>query len=687
MLIIKDLKQQNSTILQNAFDVGYTKQTNTIWSASFSLPLNDPKVEKVKQLQYVEITDTDGEYIGLFRVMPSETLVDDSNNKVVFSCDHVVSTLMDDIMFRYHEISPKTSTQKVLEYLLSLQEIKHWRLGRCDFTRYFQYSWENENGLINAIWSVANPFDEEYQWTWDTQSYPWTLNLIKPSQTPVCRVREGHNLKGFKITQNPNQLINRIYPLGQGEGVNQLNIGKVNGGKMYVEDSKSIDQYGLVKYIWVDRRFTDSKSLLSSARALLTKFKQPLVTWSISAVDLIKAIPRRPGDKVPSIDKLREGSMVSVQTQKFGTLDLRILKESKSDMFGNPHDISLEVGYAPSDLGTTVADIERRIELNDLYSQGATNILNYDKADNCDADHPVTFRIYIDDDVVKINTVELTFETSRFRAYSKAIKGGGALVSSTENGGYTASSTAAGGYTASSTSAGGYTASSTAGGGASVQGGTSQSGGASVQSSTSSANGSHNHKVFKYAFDFSDNGQIETRKRMYWGLGETNGIVLETTGSSDISANQAVDNHSHNVSINIPAHTHGFSVNIPSHSHEFSVPNHKHDFTVPAHKHDFTVPAHKHEIRLPDHTHEIEYGIFEDSTSASSVAIKVGGNQVPGTDTRRERFNLVPYLPKNEDGTVRRGWIEIVMTPNRRARIEAQITMRVFIKSQLGGEF
>ncbi|WP_368251969.1 phage tail spike protein [Enterococcus sp. 2201sp1_2201st1_B8_2201SCRN_220225] len=649
MLTALNLKRQKTAILQNAYNVSYEKQTNKIWSASFCLPGDDSKVEKVQQLGYVEIEDTDGEYIGLYRVMPKATSFSASKNEVKFQLRHVLSLLMDSVMFGYHEISPNTKTVDVLEYLLSLQKTKHWQLGKCEFTRYFQYSWENENGIINAIWSVPQPFDEEYMWTFDTQTYPWTLNLIKPPTTPTCRVREGHNLVGFEVEENPNQLINRIYPLGQGEGVNQLNIKKVNPTrKAYVENAASIAEYGLVEYVWVDRRFTDAQSLFSSANALLAKWKQPLVTWSIDAVDLIKAIPRRPGQQIPKIDELREGKVVQVVTKEFGTLNLRILKESKSDVFGKPHDIKLSIGYVPSDLGTTQSDVERNIEINQLYSQGATNILNYDKADNCDADHPVTFRIYIDDDVVKINTVELTFETSRFRAYSKAIAGGGAMVGSTASGGYTASSTS--------------------GGGASVQGGTSQSGGSSVQSSTSTANGSHDHTTFKYAFDNpTDIDQL--KRRAYYAQGTADLVVFESTGTNNLNTNTRADNHTHNVSINIPPHTHGFSVNIPSH------------------KHDFTVPAHVHQIELPDHTHEIEYGIFEDSTTASTVSIKVGDNVIPGTDTRRERFNLVPYLPKNEDGTVRRGWIEIEMTPNRRARIEAQITARVFIKSQLGGEF
>lgn len=638
MLKALDINRRAVAYLENAYNISYEKQTNTIWSASFYLPLNDPKVDKVEQLGYVEITDTDGEYIGLFRVMPTETVVSEQANRIKFECKHVLCLLMDSVMFRYHEISPNTKTVDVLNYLLSLQKVKHWQLGKCEFTRYFQYSWENENGLVDALWSVPQPFDEEYMWTFDTSSYPWTLNLIKPPTNVTARVWEGHNLKGFTIESNPNQLINRIYPLGIGEGVNQLNVKRVNPtGQYYVEDAASILQYGLVEYVWADRRFTDAKSLYSSALALLKKWKQPIVSWDINALDLIKAIATKPGKKIPKIDELRLDKIVQVKTNHFGTLNLRILKESKNDVFGNPQNIQLSVGYVPSDLGTTQADIERNIQINQLYAQGATNILNYDKADNADNNYPVKFRIFVDDDVVKINTCELTFETTSFRAYSKAIAGGGAVVSST--------------------SAGGGVSKSTDSGGASVQSTTSQAAGQSTQ--TSSANGSHRHRMFSPG---SLIGPLPQTEYVAYGGG------FRAEGSpNDIYTAEAVDNHTHTVSV--PAHVHTVNVSIPSHSHDFTVPNHKHDITI------------------PNHTHEIEYGIFEDSNTASQVVLTVDGNVVSGMDTRRERFNIVSYLSKSEDGTINRGWHEISMKPNGRARIEAQITMRVFIKSQLGGEF
>lgn len=606
MLKILDVNRQNVAYLENAYSVSYEKEVNKIATASFKLPLNDNKNEKIKHLQYVEIIDNDNEYIGLFRVMPTQTVVSESEQSVTYQCNHVLTTLMDSVIFRYHEISPNTSTREVLEYLLNLQKVKHWRLGTCDFTRYFQYSWENVNGIVDAIFSVPKAFDEDYMFTFDTTSYPWTLNLINPPTAPTCYIHESLNLKGLKIESNPNQMINRIYPLGIGEGVNQLNIKKVNPtGQAYIENAQSIVNNGLIEYIWVDRRFTDARLLMQSAQSLLTKFSQPIVSWETDAIDLIKASTDK---KIPQMTKLRVGNVVRLSTEKFGIVNLRILKESKSDVFGDPGNIKLSIGNVMNDLGTTQADIERKIEINQLYSQGATNILNYDKADNADEQYPVKFRIYIDDDVVKINTCELTFETTKFRAYSKSLSGGGAAISTT----------------------------------------TTQAAGQSTQ--TSSANGTHRHRVFVYDSVVNHTWKDDVTANVFYGYNRSMPIYIQ--GSSqpgDIYTDQAADNHTH-------------TVTTPSHTHDLSV----------------TIPA---------HTHDIQYGIYEDSDVADKVTITVDGNAIPGTDTNKERFNIVEYLSKSTDGTINRGWHEIIMTPNKRARIEAQITMRVFIKSQLGGEF
>lgn len=654
-IIIKNLAMQPIASLENAYKITYEKQWNLLWSAGFRLPLDDPKNEYLESFQWVEIHDGE-KYIGMYRIMLEKTVKNRATNEVSYTLQHALGTLLGKSLFKFHSLT-NYYTDEVLKYLIDQQAIKHWKLGIVAFKRRFSYSWENEN-LLSAIFSVPKPFDERYQWTWDTTVYPFVLNLVAPDDTPKARIKEGHNLIGFEVEKNPNALFNRIYALGSGEGKNQLDFAKINGGLPYVENKESIAKYGLQEYVWADKRFIHADNLLASAKGKLEEWKQPKVTWDVRAALLAKITGL-------DIDELSMGIVVRVQTKKFGSLDLRIVKERMEDVTGNPGEIVLSVGGVMEDLSTTQTDLEHRQQINELNAQGATTLLSDSYADNCDEKYPATMDLYFDSDMVYINTVELTFNTKPFRAYSKAIKGGGATVSST--------------------SAGGASKQTSSSGGGSVQGGTSASGGGSSQTSsaagqatnTSSAGGDHVHRMFN---GYSGAGPVEWGDYMY--VARNQALVSLTVSKQSVNSGAlytegSSGNHQH--SVTTPAHTH--SVNIPAHSHSFNV-------NIPAHTHTVDIPAHTHQITLPDHTHEIDYGIFEDTNSASKVQIKVDGQIIDITATSGQRIDIVDYL-KKQDGTkdIVRGNHTIELLPNKRARIEAKVYARVFIQSQIGGKF
>ena len=569
-----------------------------------------------------------------------------SVNEIKYECEHVLSTLLNDVLFRYHQRSNRT-TRENIEYVLSHQTTSNWRLGDCDFERYFHYKWENENGLLGALFSIAEPFDEPYEWTWDTRSYPWTLNLVKPESSPTAEVRFGKNLAEIEREVDPSNIVNRLYPLGAGEGVNQLDITSVNNNTEYIENTESIEMYGLQSYIWVDRRFEDSESLLASAQKFLEEWSVPHVSYRIKAVDLSSLTGL-------SIDKLSVGKVIRVVDPELGTFNARILSEKKPDIYGAPYDIELEITNKDEDIGTTLADVERRQEINEVYAQGATNILTFGYQDNADNDIPAVISFYIDDDVVNVNTLELTFRTRPFRSYSRATEGGGAIVKSTSSGGGTVKSTSSGGGTTATSSSGGGVAKSTASGGGSTR--TSSSGGGSTQT-TNQYCGTSN------ACETGTGPQIGSGSDHFHRLP---GQLL---------------NHTH--SVTIPNHTH--SVSIPNHRHEFDVPNHKHDVEIPNHTHEIDIPDHTHDIELPNHTHEVKHEIIELSSTPSSVSIKVDGNKVSFDGTRADRLNLIDYIKKDSNGKITRGRHEIEILPSGLARIEADLILRVFIQSHLGG--
>jgi phage minor structural protein len=491
------------------------------------LLLNDVKNAYCQPLNFVDIPD-----VGLFRIVPSKAVKTESTNEITYECDHVLATLLDDILFRYHQTDNLT-TRANIEYLLEQQTVSNWQLGACEFTRYFSYKWENENGLVGALFSITQPFDVPFEWTWDTSSYPWTLNLIEPASDVTCEIRYAKNLVEIERHIDPTNVVNRIYPLGYGEGVNQLDITAINGGVPYVENFDSIAAYGLLPYVWTDKRFENADLLKASAISLVNERSLPKVTYRVKAVDLSVLTG-------VDADKLRCGRVVRVIDPDIGTFEARIIAESKDDMYGALGDIVLEIANKTEDLGTTQADIERKQQINELYAQGATNIDSHDYNDNADPTNPATIRFYLPEEMVRVNKLDLTFETTAFRTYGRATKGGGAT---------TATSSSGGGVSTSTSSGGGSTQTSSSGGGTNV--------------TSSNVN--------------------------------FNGVTLRT-GIPEGSVTPPYELHEHLVIITDSQLAHEHSVSIPPHTHSVSVPAHSHDFTVPNHSHNVNIPEHAHDI-------------------------------------------------------------------------------------------
>jgi phage minor structural protein len=592
------------------------------------LPLDDVKNAYCQPLYFVDIPD-----VGLFRIVPSKVEKTESTNEITYECDHVLATLLDDVLFRYHQTDNLT-TRENIEYLLEQQTVANWQLGACDFTRYFSYKWENENGLVGALFSITQPFDVPFEWTWDTSVYPWTLNLVVPASEVTCEIRYAKNLVEIERDIDPANVVNRIYPLGYGEGVNQLDITAVNGGVPYVENTTSIAAYGLLPYVWVDKRFENADSLKASAISLVNDRSIPKATYRVKAVDLSVLTG------VDS-DQFRCGHVVRVVDPDIGTFEARIVAESKYDMVGAPGDITLEIANKTEDIGSSQADIERKQQINELYAQGATNIDSHDYNDNADPSNPAVIRFYLPEEMVRVNKLNLTYETKEFRTYGKATQGGGATSTTTSGGGgTTATSSSGGGVSTSTNSGGGSTATSSGGGGTNV----------------SSSN-----------VDFA-------------------GVTLRT-GIPYGSTLPPYELHEHLVTLADAALAHDHTVSIPSHTHTVSIPNHSHDFSVPNHSHSVTVPSHTHDFSIPNHTHDIQHGIYKLAQLPSFVSIKVDGNTVPYTATSGENIDLIPYLAIDTSGMVVRGWHTIEITPNDLGRITAQITTQFFIQSRGGGNY
>ena len=279
--------------------------------------------------------------------------------------------------------------------------------------------------------------------------------------------------------------------------------------------------------------------------------------------------------------------------------------------------------------------------INETYAQGATNQQIYNFTDNADATHPATLKLYISDSVVRINKMLLNIQFEAFRAYEKAIGGGGGQTTSS-GGGQTTSS--GGGST---TSSGG--------------GSTTSSGGGTTSSSTSLRSSN--------TINSSDNGGSGGENHNH-GLARGDRLALIDYNNNIIGGVNFVPSGAHTH----PGHTH----TVGSHTHSVSAHTHR----VSAHTH--TVKAHTHTVQ--DHTHKIEFGIYE-GARASSATIKVDGVEIPAPASY-DNLDIVEYLKTDGSGKIQRNaWHTIQILPNSMSRIVGAVFMQTFCNSRGGGDY
>lgn len=625
-----DRNMKRLAYLDNAISAGYTLEANSLWTATFTMPADDKKNQYCEPLNYVEIFDGD-ERIDLFRIIGEDLERGDGATRF-YNCEHVLATLLNDVLFQYHQCGGTgIRTAAVLNYILARQTTKNWVLGSCDFTRQFEYNWENST-LLSALFAVPECFDTDYLWEWDTTGYPWTLSLVAPSEKLKSEIRYAKNMTNIKKTLDATGLANRIYALGYGEGVNQLTIAGVNGGLPYVEDALSIEKYGLCSTILVDTRYEVAENLKAYAKQILRESAEPYVSYEIGAIDLHRltkdAFSRfRPGEIVRVID---DEDKINLRT--------RIVSVTKDDAQGDPGAVTVTLANKSQDIAGSISDLQSRALIGETYAQGSTNQQIYNFTDNADTTHPATLKLYISESVVRINKMLLNIQFEPFRAFERAVKGGGGQTTSS-----------GGGQT---TSSGGGSTTSSGGGATTSAGGGQTSGGTALESSNilpSETNGQavHNHGLPRNA-----------------ALAIVDGS-LKIVGSANFVWSGA---HVH------PAHTHTIS------AHTHTIKAHTHN--VSAHTH--TVQAHTHTIS--DHTHEIQFGIYEGSR-ASRAVIKVDGRTIP-TPASYDNIDIVAYLSKDGSGKIKRNaWHTVEILPDTMSRIVGAVFSQTFCNSRGGGDY
>ena len=504
-------------VLENAHNVSEEQRINAVWQLRFSLPWDDPKNQFCKPFHYVR--HDGGE---LYRIMP-EALNVEETGAYTYQCEHVLATLIDNVLFGHHVVGNLgVYTEDCIRYVLDHQLVKNWVLDQCDFRRQFEYGWEQES-LLSALFSIANPLPGPYLWRTDTSYYPWKLSLKRlEAGRPELYVRRRHNMGTFHRDRDPQQIVTRIYPKGYGEGVNQLGIESVNGGVPYLQSPQAVvDRYGLIERVWVDRRYEDPESMKAAAQAMLDEIQEPAVSYEVGFQELSSA----------DWDRAEVGRRVRVVFPELGERVDTFVTQVNRD-FGDVTQSSIVVANKETSIASSLADMADRQRIEQTYAQGATQLYAQALQANCDSRKGAVMDFFIPVEMRIVNKVLAKIRMGPFRAYSKSTQSQEARAAVTSYAGEQSSTSSSGGGSVTSTAGGGGVTTDTGKSGINVEYG--------VASTFESAGHTHQYE--------------------------------------EVQAHQhRITLYDHTHRVDVPAHQHGFSIS--GHAHEVTVPGHAHDIT------------------------------------------------------------------------------------------------------------
>ena len=332
-------------VLENATQIGYRKKFNDLWTASFKLPSTDPKCESLcTMMNVVEIFDGDTS-IGKFRIIgASKSSLTDYGSMIEYQCEHIIAFLMGDYIYsQYGQANLKVG--QVINNLLTImqtpyddQNNRRWVFDadHSDFTsnadkKYYSFT---DIHVFDAVFAVPKSITTgQWHFEYDTAAWPWSLSIKKLGTDIECEVRRGRNLVNITREIDSSKLCNKLYVFGENGG----SIASVNDNKEYIVDQDSIDQYGVNTSKTSIACTGNSQSLKDAGQQVLETYSQPIITYSVEAVDRWKETGRE-------YDRFDEGKNVRI-VDPVVDVDIvaRIIEVHKPDVDDDPLHVELTI--------------------------------------------------------------------------------------------------------------------------------------------------------------------------------------------------------------------------------------------------------------------------------------------------------------------------------------------------------
>lgn len=667
-------------VLEQAYAVGYEKAANQSPIGWFSLPRDDPKWSSVAAFREVWLYDFSGGLVDVFRIMPFKELHDKDLQEAKVQLEGYATVLQDDLVSAEVIWTSQTVTQ-ILTDILAYQTVPRVNLGTIDgalnvTVTGYRVSYDN---VMKACWDLRNVVGG-YISVDPVADAPGTrqLNLVaNPGQDIGQRIWKGLNLRALGKATDPTEAVTKLYPLGRGEGNNQqrpssdlltaqpatlANAG-IGGQRATLTLTDLYSRY---------KGWTAAGAALPTGSSAFDTRSRPLkvffgatddtTNWEQGASDRVLRSTTNnytPPAGAPTLNYVHADFLIADDTvATYGTIarpypDKRF--ESSLDLVRASR-ATLDVVKQPRvSYDVKVADIVRSLRFGDglvtledlnLYDQvnvvddvlGIATKLRIVRVRYGDLWDPESFEITVG--LLDSQPTDVRLQ-DRARQYAQMPDGATNIwVDSFEDNLDATHPYARDIYIPPDAVSVNkltlnvrtkayryYVTTATAASG----GGTPTSSGGGGTPTSSSGGGTHAHGLT------SEGGNTAAASTdLHFHNYAATGITVGSQTSSGASV----------------AHTHTVDV---SHTHTVDV----------SHTHSVTVNP----------------GIVE-STTPSTMQVKVDGNVASASATSLTDFDLTPYLTKDSSGKIVRGWHTLTFTPDVAGRIQAAVVEVVFIQSR-----
>ena len=233
-----------------------------------------PEVPKLRTGDWVQDMDEPGAGI-VWRVKTEDNQY--NTETITYTLEHLINSLADRILpdeVKADDMGGSggsCTAKQAAQYILGKQS--DWVLGDFEYNVSNPYRFSGET-LKAALETVSNSLEDPV-WEYDFTVYPFKLHIRQLSDAVDSELRADRNLTTLKYTIDRTRMYTRFYPVGKN---NLKPAGK------YV--SKNEETYGRVDKTETDQSKDTEAKLIAWANERLERHAEPLVTVTISGLDL-----------------------------------------------------------------------------------------------------------------------------------------------------------------------------------------------------------------------------------------------------------------------------------------------------------------------------------------------------------------------------------------------------------------